>query len=198
MKRWELLNWFVARFGYQTYLEIGIDNPGRCFDLVKCRLRVGVDPRIGQTVVADGREHYRQTSDEFFAREDRKFGLVFVDGLHLADQVVRDVDGALAHLAPNGTIVVHDCAPGSLAEALPERRAGLPWYGTVWHGWMRLRAARWNLHMRVLMVDRGCGIIRMGNQVLYGGPTNSWADFQAHRHEVLLPLYPRELEATYK
>ena len=55
-------------------------------------------------------------SDEFFANRaaasDRTpYDLVFIDGLHVADQVERDIVNSLLNLAPAGTIVLHDCNP---------------------------------------------------------------------------------------
>ena len=37
--------------------------------------------------------------------------MIFIDGDHSFEQSRRDVEHALAHLAPEGVILVHDCNP---------------------------------------------------------------------------------------
>jgi hypothetical protein len=56
---------------------------------------------------------HEQTSDDFFAAWDpaRRADVVFVDGDHEATQVGRDVEHALAILAPDGVVIVHDTLP---------------------------------------------------------------------------------------
>ena len=50
-------------------------------------------------------------SDEFWKLTLLRPDVVFIDGDHDAQQVGRDVLGALDHLAPDGTIIVHDTHP---------------------------------------------------------------------------------------
>ncbi len=54
---------------------------------------------------------HRMTSDEFFATNDRHFDVIFVDGLHESEQVLKDVSAALDILNPNGFVFMHDCNP---------------------------------------------------------------------------------------
>ena len=44
MTRTELINSFIARRGYRTYLEIGIKDGGWNFAQVNCQEKCGVDP----------------------------------------------------------------------------------------------------------------------------------------------------------
>ena len=77
-----------------NYLEIGCAN-NDLFDAVMAGRKVGVDPLRGGT--------HRLTSDVFFAGcGGEPFDVVFIDGLHLYDQVRRDLDGALGVLKPGG------------------------------------------------------------------------------------------------
>lgn len=74
---------------------------------------------------AEGREHFRRhlqldcveclpmRSDEAFAdfrRAGLSFDLILVDGNHSFEQVGRDLDNALASLAPRGVLLLHDTA----------------------------------------------------------------------------------------
>lgn len=69
---------------------------------VAAEIKHGVDPNVDTT--------YRMTSDEFFKNYiKQKYDIVFVDGLHLHEQVYRDIINSLNNLNENGVIVVHDC-----------------------------------------------------------------------------------------
>jgi predicted O-methyltransferase YrrM len=60
-----------------------------------------------------------------------KFDIVFIDGLHISEQVVMDIQNSLDVLNPKGTIVMHDCLP--INEAAQSReRLGDHWNGDVW------------------------------------------------------------------
>lgn len=199
MKRYELVNWFIQQYGYRRYLEIGIDQPANCFYRVHCEHKVGVDPRVGQTGYDEARKvwHYRVTSDEFFATNREQFDIVFVDGLHLAEQALRDVEHALEVLSPEGTIVMHDCRPYNVLVAGPARVPGKSWYGTVWQAWATLRATRADLSCRVVLDDCGLGVVRRGAQKLYAGPYATFEDWARHQDEILQGLTPGQVSAIY-
>ena len=44
---------------------------------------------------------------------DVKFDLIFIDGLHLANQVQKDIENSLKFIKDEGFIVLHDCNPPS-------------------------------------------------------------------------------------
>ena len=92
--------------GSARYLEIGVQDRTQCFDHIPAARKWGVDPNGG------GATH-RQTSDAFFASipKEEAFDLIFIDGDHHHDQVCRDIDNSLRHLAPGGVLVMHDCLP---------------------------------------------------------------------------------------
>ena len=58
--------------------------------------------------------------------DPRRYDLVFVDGLHIADQVERDIVNSLAALAPGGMVVLHDCNPKSRKAARRRLHAPRP------------------------------------------------------------------------
>ena len=154
--RTEILNWLIARQGYVSYLEIGVGD-GAHFRSVWCVDKEGVDP-AAECEYAGATARHRMTSDEFFARNERTFDLVFIDGLHHADVVYRDMCNALRVLTPDGMVVCHDLNPAS-EEMQRVPRQVLVWTGDCWKAWMRLRRERPGLPMLVANTDYGVGII---------------------------------------
>lgn len=159
IRRSAILNTLVEKYGYQSYLEIGQGNRDQNLDWIQCRIKIGVDPAPNLNAA------YRMTSDEFFALNNDRFDLVFIDGLHHADQAERDFVNALDALNDNGTIVVHDCNPTSEEwQLVPPPKKARAWTGDVWKAWVKWRASRPDLTMYVVDVDFGCGVIRRGRQ----------------------------------
>ena len=184
--RTDLLNHLVSIRGYRRYLEIGVRDPRHNFNHVRVPFKHSVDPEPRRPVT------HRQTSDAFFAeRADRTpYDLVFIDGLHLAEQVERDVINSLDALSPDGTIVLHDCNPVTEAAAIERYEPGAHWNGTVWKAWVKLRATRGDLAMWIVDIDEGCGVIRRGQQALYPLPTLDYTKLDysfldRHRREAL-------------
>jgi hypothetical protein len=157
IKRTAVLNTLAERYSYWSYLEIGQGKRAVNFDRINCRIKIGVDP------VKRYQAAYQMTSDEFFSINKDFFDLVFIDGLHHAEQVERDISHALAVLKNNGTIVVHDCNPTTKGMQIVPRQQRV-WTGDVWKAWVKLRATRPDLKMCVIDVDLGCGVIRKGTQ----------------------------------
>lgn len=189
MKRSDVINWFIQKYGYTRYLEIGIDNPSANYDLIKIGHRVGVDPNKNTT--------YRLTSDKFFEINEEQFDIGFVDGLHLRDQVIRDVENLLKCLSPNGTILMHDCHPYNHWVGGAEHQEGKSWYGTVWQAFAHLRATRPDLAMRTADCDCGIGIVRRGSQELYKGKYETWEDYEQNQDEILQLISPYDLDKYY-
>jgi len=172
--RTSLLNHLVATRGYQRYLEIGVRDPRHNFHRVRAQIKDSVDPAPRRRV------KFEMTSDAFFAdrstrADDAPYDLVFIDGLHLAEQVERDVANALQFLAPGGTIVLHDCNPIAESAQIDVYDRGTHWNGTVWKAWVKLRATRHDLSMCVIDIDEGCGVIQRGSQPLIMLPSLDYA-----------------------
>ena len=184
MNRTEILNRLADIYGYQTYLEIGVDN-GVNFSKIRIRNKTGVDPNPKTKAT------YRLTSDNFFARNKQKFDLIMIDGLHHADQVKRDIENALKFLNDNGTIFCHDCNPTTEEMQQVPRIQG-EWTGDVWRAWLEFRC-REDLSMNVLDTDYGCGIIRKGKQTPMHFIPDHYLAFTVSK-ESLLPLISEELD----
>lgn len=151
----QAINYLIGSYGYKSYLEIGVSQ-GVCFEKIVCDKKICVDPypRYSKT-------NFVCTSDDFFKCNDIFFDIIFVDGFHEQNQVVRDVENSLKFLNTNGTIVCHDI--NATENSLPN---SIDWsgFGTAWKGWLKLRECRNDLDMKVLEDGEGCGIIRVGNQ----------------------------------
>jgi hypothetical protein len=153
MNHTEIINAIVKKYGYTSYLEIGVQH-GVNFRAIECEDKVGVDPD------KNSKATNFLTSDLFFEMaiiKERKFDCIFIDGLHESDQVERDIVNALKCLKENGTIVVHDCNPSTeIMQRVP--REVREWTGDGWKAWVKLRASG---HCRfVVDTDYGVGIIR--------------------------------------
>ena len=150
----------IDKFGYKSYLEIGVYRGG-CFTNINIENKEGVDPNPidfcdDRIIVA--------TSDDFFnsLSADKKYDIIFIDGLHDHNQVLRDIENSLYHLNDNGTILLHDCNPPSKwhQREISEFDGTGKFNGTVWRGFVEYRSTRKDLGMFVVDCDWGVGIIR--------------------------------------
>lgn len=161
MNRIDIINSLIQKNGYTRYLEIGVQG-GHCFRAINCENKVGVDP---DTTSAATRHTF---SDAYFNEcklNGVKHDIIFIDGLHHADQVEKDILNSLECLKEGGTIVMHDCLPTSKhMQEIPMRADHDEWTGDTWKAYAKLRAERNDLEMCVVDTDWGCGIIRPGKQ----------------------------------
>jgi hypothetical protein len=159
LQRWDVINELLGLTTERRYLEIGVQR-GICGRKVRAPEKWGVDPDYASSATPYYTRMARLTSDAFFAQLDpqQRFDVVLVDGLHHADQVLRDVDNVLAHLAPGGFIVLHDCNPLSeIAQRVP--RATGVWNGDCWKAMVALRQ-RGDVEAFTVDTDHGVGIVR--------------------------------------
>ncbi len=147
--RWDLIEYLIKKNNYSDYLEIGCDQD-QLFSKVKIKNKTGVDPSNGGNV--------RKTSDDFFKDNKDKFDIVFIDGLHIYDQVKRDILNSVDCLKENGIILVHDCMPDNMSkQAVPRYR--MIWNGDVWKAIVDLRQKE-DLEIFTCSIDQGIGIIK--------------------------------------
>ena len=166
--RTHIINSLIEKYKFKNYLEIGVRHPHQNFNDINIEHKDGVDPEPqGNPEV-----NYPVTSDEFFelikGHNEIKYDIIFIDGLHLMEQVDKDIENSLNHLTDGGVIVMHDCSP---IEKLHQRENYEPlygvWNGTVWKSWVKLRCSRPDLEMFVVDVDHGCGVIKKGKQEIW-------------------------------
>ena len=147
--RWDLIEYLIKKNNYTNYLEIGCDQ-NQLFSKVIIDNKIGVDPVSGGNI--------RKTSDDFFEKNNDKFDIVFIDGLHTYEQVKKDILNSVNFLNENGIILVHDCMPDSLGkQAVP--RYKMQWNGNVWKAIVDLRQNE-NLDIYTCEMDQGIGVIK--------------------------------------
>ncbi len=176
--RTELIEWLISRFGFQSYLEIGIGN-GKNFENVPARKKVGVDPKACEI------EGVLQTSsDSFFEQNRNGFDLIFVDGLHERDQFYRDCENALAVVNEGGLVLCHDINPRNEVEQRVPRESGA-WTGDCWKAWVELRK-RPDVEMFAIDLETGMGVIRRGRQISFRVPGElSWQHLKTNKRKWL-------------
>ena len=146
--RWDLIEYLIKKNNYRNYLEIGCDQ-NKLFSKVIIDNKIGVDPVSGGNI--------RKTSDDFFEKNNDKFDIVFIDGLHTYQQVKKDILNSVNCINENGIILVHDCMPDSLGkQAVP--RYKMQWNGDVWKAIVDLRHKE-DLDIYTCEMDQGIGII---------------------------------------
>jgi hypothetical protein len=187
LKRWDVLNELLAGAQGSRYLEIGVQR-GQCGARIRASEKWGVDPEPLLGARGKYSRFFQCTSDVFFAdlASEEQFDVIFIDGLHHAEQTLRDAENSLKHLAPGGTIVLHDCnPPNELAQRVP-RETGI-WNGDCWKAMVALRQ-RPDVKAFTIDADEGLGILTAGKNLepLQGIPAElSYSDLEADRGRLL-------------
>jgi len=178
--RSDIINGYIQKRKFSTYLEIGIGQ-GVNWNKIVCSSKVAVDPSDEARGFVP--ETLTMTSDEFFLKNTDTFDIIFIDGLHHADQVLKDIRNSLRHLNLYGVIVCHDLLPSAEEIQLVPRQSQV-WTGDCWKAWAYLRATDPNLSMFIYDTDYGVGIIERGSQELIECSSLTW-DWYASNREAL-------------
>lgn len=119
------------------YLEIGVDEG---LSLARARGRaIGIDPRSElhlSSLLPASTRILPLSSDAFFREEaDRQLQpapeLIFIDGMHLFEFVLRDFIAAEKYASPHSLVVIDDIYPCHPVQAA-RRRQSTSWTGDVW------------------------------------------------------------------
>lgn len=112
------------------------------------------------------------------------FDLIFIDGLHTAEQVKKDFENSLKVLAPNGFIVLHDCNPEKEEHTIvPRPKPTGHWNGDVYKFAIGLNDIKWCVD-----IDNGCMVIPHQRQIEWVGPDygcDNWEFFDKNRKPLL-------------
>lgn len=167
--RTKIINHLLSIVKANNYLEIGVRNPEENFNKIFCSNKYSVDP--GDEFIENPVD-FKLTSDDFFTKLGRnqlgllpslKFDVIFIDGLHLADQVERDILNSLNYITDIGFIVLHDCNPPTefhqrenyKFKASPAKGF---WNGTGWKTFYKFRHRK-DLYSLCFDSDWGVGVI---------------------------------------
>lgn len=197
--RTEVLNFLLSQLKRETtYLEIGVCNPYGNYNYIEADIKYSVDP--GYDFIENPVD-FKMTSDEFFSKlenneilnADIKFDVIFIDGLHLAEQVDRDIINSLKYIKDDGFIVLHDCNPLTEWHAREDNDyfdtpAGPYWNGTTWKAFLKWR---FNDSVNSCCIDSDWGIGVLSKKHSIGNcinPINLFFEFNIldkNRHEYL-------------
>jgi hypothetical protein len=150
----------------RAYLEVGTE-VGASLAVALCDT-IAVDPHFRLEGNATGNRSrtylFQMPSDAFFATENvrallgKPVDMVFLDGMHRFEFLLRDLIGAESACHPRSLILLHDCVPLNPRMALRRWLPGGPaeketagfWTGDVWKLLPILRKYRPDLRIHVL------------------------------------------------
>ena len=201
-----LVNSLIARRGYSSLLEVSTAHSGFVFDALRAphKERARCTDDLWGDEADDAPSHIAAPASEVWrrlARENRKYDLIFLDGVHTRRQSSEDLREGLERLTPRGCLVVHDCNPPSEAYTGDVPGQGL-WCGEVYRAFCELRAERGHeLAACVVDTDYGCGIVERtpgdAGAAEQLRPPVDFEDFAARRTELLNLISPAEFFSRY-
>ena len=198
VKRFDLINYLIEKYKVINYLEIGVFK-GENIREIKSPHKDGVDPGVEGYVPPE--VNYPMTSDDFFelikGHDEIKYDLIFIDGLHHADQVAKDIQNALNHIVDGGFILLHDCNPASYDAQLVPRET-IAWNGDTWKAFVDFKAHYPKMQCNVVDTDFGVGVIKVGDKTsTYQQEIWTWKRFESNKKELLNLISVDEFKATY-
>lgn len=187
MQRWDIINFFIEKYKFKKYLEIGYYK-GWSFDQVKCDMKTAVDPepcktpqqemtKFGSVIEDPEGMIFKMKSDDFFfskgvtdarlrlahernglSYEPAKYDIIFIDGLHAWHQVSKDIENALNNLSDGGVIVLHDCNPPQYEHTT----SGIDgcWTGDTYKAAIDFRVEHPGVMFYTVNTDWGVGVIK--------------------------------------
>ena len=197
-KRYNIINYFFEKYKLVNYLEIGVFK-GENIREIKAFHKDGVDP--GAEGYTPPEVNYPMTSDDFFElikdHDEIKYDIIFIDGLHYAEQVEKDIRNALKHIVKDGFIILHDCNPVSYKAQLIPRQT-IAWNGDTWKAFVDFKVNNPTYECCVINTDFGVGVIRNnGNKYKIENKINDWEYFDSNRKQLLNLVTWDEFKATY-
>lgn len=113
MNHLQIINHLIETYDFKSYLEIGVYD-GENYNGVRCDEKECCDPCVCDVKV-NCDVTYKTTSDEMFEDmpEDKKYDIIFIDGMHDESFVDKDIMNSLKHLNKDGLICLHDTFPPS-------------------------------------------------------------------------------------
>jgi hypothetical protein len=198
IKRYNIINYLIDKYKFINYLEIGVFK-GENIREIKAIHKDGVDPGIEGFTTPE--INYPMTSDDFFElikdHDEIKYDVIFIDGLHHADQVEKDIQNALNHIVEGGFILLHDCNPVSYEAQLIPRQT-VVWNGDTWKAFVDFKSRYPNMECSVIDTDFGVGVIKVGERICtLQANIWEWEHFDKNKKQLLNLITWDEFKATY-
>ena len=134
-----------------NYLEIGSFR-NQNFDLIKTKNKISVDPD------PNAGAKFLGTSDDFFFQNNKKFDVIFIDGLHHYDQCHKDAINSFNCLNKNGYLFFHDLVPRNFFEEYIPQSSPV-WTGDVWKVSIELAKTK-GIVFKVILAYHGLGMLK--------------------------------------
>jgi hypothetical protein len=194
MTRTNIINHLISKINAKSYLEIGVREPSGNFNHIDCPNKIAVDPFPLESGILP------LTSDEYFTQNTDTFDVIFIDGLHHADQVEKDIINSLKVLNKNGYIICHDINPTTELMQIVPIQTNSEWTGDCWKAWVKIKTNNPNLNMEVVDTDFGVGIISVGSQKLLELDIKNltYDEFSFNKKEWLNLISINEFSEKYK
>lgn len=185
MLRLAFIQDIISKNNYKNYLEIGIFQ-WDVFDHIVCEKKTGVDPDLSHYKGPNKALIHEYTSNQYFFKpnhlhDEEKFDCVFIDGLHLREQVVKDVENVLPFLNEWGTIILHDTNPPRKDWCQREWLSNW-WTGDVYKAVIHFRM-RDDLTVETYQIETGITTIQK-----IPSPNPLWYEFLDSNREYLLNI----------
>lgn len=211
--RFEIINFLLASFRNRStkYLEIGVRDPNDNYNKVISDFKYSLDSGIE---FKSNPVDFKMNSDEFFdhiengkiLNRDIKFDVIFIDGLHLANQVEKDIKNSLKFLNDDGFIVLHDCNPPTEFNTIESHGYKLSpalgyWNGTTWKAFFKY-SQKEEVHTCCIDTDWGIGIISkkmsFGNTKIVDNPFFEYKVLDKNRKDSLNLISYQEFKDIFK
>lgn len=157
-----VINYFTDKFPECKYLEIGSQRRDNFLKINAWIKHDCEENPIGTT------PHFHGSSNDFFAKLEKLrlnsvYDVIFIDGWHKCEQVLKDIINASKHLSENGFIVIHDCLPKEYKDQLreiTEENKGR-WLGDCYRAvaYLVKYISKDQVHT-LLNTDQGCAVIK--------------------------------------
>lgn len=198
IKRYDIINYLIEKYKLVNYLEIGVFK-GENIREIKATHKDGVDPGVEGYTPPE--VNYPMTSDAFFelikGHDEIKYDIIFIDGLHHAEQVEKDIQNSLNHIVEGGFIVLHDCNPVSYEAQLVPRET-IAWNGDTWKAFVDFKVHYPEMKCCVVDTDFGVGVIKVGEQICTLQYNFwDWEYFDSNRKQLLNLITWDEFKAAY-
>lgn len=153
----DVISRFHTHLKPKNYVEIGIETGKTLSKAKPPTFAIGIDPMPVISVNFEAKTRiYSVTSDEFFDKYDLATEIqspavdfVFLDGLHLFEQTLKDFMNIEKFSTPETVVVIHDCLPLNRLTAARERQTKF-WSGDPWKIIPCLKQSRPDLNLFVI------------------------------------------------
>lgn len=183
MLRTNIIQKLIDDNSYSNYLEIGL-GLGKNFNDINIKNKVSVDPNTEYGAI------HQMTSDEFFASNTDTYDIVLVDGLHHADQVLKDIENSLKIA---DVVVCHDMNPVKKEHQVIPFSGG-HWNGDCWKALVQLRQTRSDIEVVTVNTDEGVSVITKtdNGKTLDNELELTWENFDRNREQWLNLITPEQ------